>query len=150
MKLKLLFLLLTLALPLAPVHSAEFSFSNDQVEEKTIDVYLNSQNEKINALEGKIILPQALVGKMTIVNKNSEIGFWIIPPESQDKEIIEFAGIIPGGINSEKIYLFSLILKEPMMNKYLHQILLQDIHVLLHDGLGTETKSRFSSPYLNE
>ncbi len=109
-----------------------------------LDVYLDSIDEVINAFDGEIGLPKELVSIIDIRTGGSYVSFWVEPPKQLSNNSIRFAGIFPGGYEGNKAFLFSLIgqIKDDTSRKqsaspFLGKITMENMHVLLHDGLGT-------------
>src|SRR3989344_3611432 len=90
------------------VLAAEVSFNAKTQEIKVnqlfeVGVFINTDEESINAFEGKITFPNDLVKVKEIRDWNSIVNFWIDRPHERhgaiDKEQgeIVFSGITPGG-----------------------------------------------------
>lgn len=116
-------------------------------QEFKIDIYLNSENESINAFSGEIIYPSDLMELKNILDGGSIINFWIDKPQNlpvyidnilTNKNKIYFSGITPGGFNGHSGLLFSLIFKTK--NAGSGFISFKNGKFLLNDGEGTETK----------
>ncbi len=115
--------------------SSSSSFAlNEEVE---IYLFLNTQGENINALEGTIDYPLNL-SLIKIKEGDSIVSFWVKKPEEKNR-IIRFAGIIPGGFQGRKGKILSLIFRPKEKGKGTIQI--KTAKVLLNDGKGTETKT---------
>lgn len=106
-----------------------------------VNIFIDTENEDINALEGKLTFPSHLLDLEKIYEKNSIISFWIEKPHLKNSSII-FSGIIPGGYLGEKGSLFSLIFKTKKEGSDFLKI--DSIKSLIHDGAGTETKTKKS------
>ena len=70
--------------------AAEIYFDNKNQEIRVGDqfevgVFINTDEESINAIEGKIIFPQDLLEIKKINDGNSIINFWIEKPKSLNK-----------------------------------------------------------------
>ncbi len=103
-------------------------------------VFLNSQGETINAVEGEIVFPIDMVELRQIRDANSIISAWIEKP-TEDENIkgkIHFSGIVPGGYTGNKGLLFSFIAEA----KKLGSITISSLNeqILLSDGQGTPAK----------
>ncbi len=101
-------------------------------------VFLNTQKESVNAVEGQIIFPSDSLEFEGFYNGNSLITFWIQKPALISQGIVSFSGITPGGFIGEKGYLFSLILKAKQKGDV--AISTANEKVLLNDGNGSEAK----------
>ena len=137
---------------LTPVLAAELKFDS-QMQEFGVDqmfqadLFLDAQNEEINAIEGKVIFPKDLLEIKEILEGSSIINFWVEKPRLENNEII-FSGIIPGGFKGvlSPYYegarpgkILSLILKTKTIGEDV--IDLKDTRVLLNDGFGTPVQA---------
>ncbi len=110
-----------------------------------VDLVLNTENEEINAIEGRVIFPEDLLELKEIRDGNSVINFWIDRPraitnkETNNNEIV-FAGITPGGFNGQNGLIFSAVFQS--MREGSGAIEVHDIKALLNDGEGTEAETR--------
>jgi len=75
-----------------------------------VEVFLNSEEENINAIEGKVIFPTDSLEFQETREGDSLINFWIKQP-AFDGSGVSFSGIVPGGYSGSQSYLFSIILK---------------------------------------
>ena len=75
-----------------------------------VKVFLNTEGESINAIEGEILFPVDNLEFQQINDGGSFVSLWIKKP-SFDKNSVIFSGISPGGYEGKEAYLFSLILK---------------------------------------
>ena len=98
--------------------------------------FLNTTDEDINAVEGRIIFPEKLIELKEIKDGNSIINFWIERPKTSGGEIL-FSGIIPGGYSGKKGLILSAVFQS--IEEGLGLVEVRDIKVLLNDGKGTET-----------
>lgn len=149
-KLKFIFLLPTfLFLFSAPlVLAAEISFDTKTQEIKAnqlfeVGVFINTDNEEINAIEGKITFPQDLLEVKKINDGNSIINFWIEKPKSASEGQIAFSGIVPGGYEGKQGLIFSATF---LANKEGNgTIRFSEVKALRNDGRGTEANTRISN-----
>ena len=111
-------------------------------EQFEASVFLNTEKEYINAVEGKIIFPTGLLELKEIRDGNSIVNFWIERPDKQHGEII-FSGIIPGGYIGEKGLIFSAIFLSK--NQGQGAIEIQEAKALLNDGTGAEANLTISN-----
>lgn len=104
-----------------------------------VDVFLDTQDEDINALEGSI----AIVGEVAEIKKvldgNSIINFWVVSPAINNQRQLTFSGIIPGGYTGKRGLLFSLVIGTKESGKGSLQV--QEFSALLNDGKGTKAQS---------
>jgi GxxExxY protein len=115
-----------------------------------VDVILDTENESINAIEGKIIFPSDLLELKDINEANSIVNFWIDNPQiamnknASSNEVI-FSGIVPGGYTGRGL-IFSMVFQTKKAGEGLIEI--KDIKALLNDGRGSETKSTFQNLFV--
>lgn len=155
------------ALPLMG-QAAEMFFSSEIRDPKLdeifqVDVYLNTQNEEINALEGKIIFPKDKIDLQEIKAVGSVINLWFDRPRVETLKdtnvntnkhesiggdsclysckFVSFGGIIPGGYNENKGLILSLVFRA--IDNGQVKFSFKDLKISLNDGLGTETKIYF-------
>ncbi len=109
-----------------------------------VDMILNTSNEEINAVEGRIIFPSDILELKEIRTANSIVNFWVEKPRSNSDGQIIFSGITPGGYQGEKGLLFSLIFLPKKEGRGVVDI--QEAKTLLNNGKGTEAPLSIS-PY---
>lgn len=149
-KLKILFLLSTFyfLFSVNSVWAAQLNFIS-QIQEISInqqfqiDLVLDTENEEINAVEGKIVLPENLLEVKEIRDGNSIINFWIERPKAKSDNQIIFSGIVPGGYIGENGLIFSAIFQSKNEGEGIIEI--QQAKALLNDGKGTEAKTKISN-----
>lgn len=139
---KYLFFVLTFFLLFtAPVQAAEIYFGVDNSQMVVGDtfemgVFLDSEEESINALDSSIAIP-ANLSVEDIRDGNSLIPLWLEHPHVDGNHIV-FSGVIPGGLKSQKVYLFSVIFKAQQDGDA--TVVTDQEQILLNDGLGTAAK----------
>lgn len=80
-----------------------------QVDHFTIDVYLDSADEDINAFASSLEIPDSWsVESLTL--KDSDLIYWVQAPEVSLHENTIFSGIFPGGVRNLKNYSTPLLL----------------------------------------
>lgn len=115
-----------------------------QGESFEVNLFLDPQGFEINAVEGKIVLPQGFE-PVSVDTGNSLVSLWIERPEFKGFSEIVFSGIIPGGYQGElsafwdgfrpgKIVGFVF---DPQESGNF-SLLSEDLKVFLNDGLGTK------------
>jgi len=130
------------------VFGAEISFdaktqeisANQQFDAK---VFINTDNEYINAIEGKIIFPQDLLEVKNINDGNSIINLWVEKPKNTGEGQITFAGIIPGGYNNSQGLILSITFLAKKEGS--GTVEFNDMQTLLNDGKGTKTNATISN-----
>lgn len=98
------------------------------------DVIIDSQDEAINAVEGRIYFPDNLLEFVNIKESNSIINFWIDKPRAAGNSI-EFSGIVPGGYTGQGD-LFQIVFRTKSTGQ--GDLDFENVKVLLNDGFGTE------------
>lgn len=121
------------------VFPAQEIFVNQQFR---ADLFLDTEKEDLNAIEGKIAFPADYLEIKEIRDGNSIINFWIERPRAGDGEIF-FSGIIPGGYQGQKGFLFSVVFQAKASGNDVIEI--RDAKVLLNDGKGTPAKTIISN-----
>lgn len=131
----------------SPVFAADLSLeSNDDIitikKEIKLDVFVDSKNTSINAVEGTVLFPHDLLEVKMINEGSSIINFWLKQPSNTLEGQIEFSGIIPGGINIDHGKFFSVVFLAKKQG--FGKINFGDIKVLINDGEGTEAPLNLS------
>ena len=123
----------------ATVQAASFSIESPATDlplnqKITVKVYLDAQNETINAVEGKLNIP-ATLQVVGINNGGSIINFWVEEPTFVSDNSIAFSGIVPGGFYGNHGLLFSIdfLTTEEGSPK----LSFSESTALLNDGAGT-------------
>ena len=133
------------------VQAAELFFEPKTQEIKTgdyfqLDLYLNPDSENINAVEGKIVIPENLLEIVEIIDGDSIISFWTEKPIFENSAVV-FGGVVPGGFKGildpfrggyQSGKILSLILRTKIDGQGFVGV--ENAKVLLNDGLGTETR----------
>lgn len=141
LKLKIIIFTAVFLFSAPSVFAAETFFetknSEIQVGDKLeVGFFLNTEDEDINAVEGKIIFPEKLIEPKEIKDGNSIINFWIERSKISRGEVL-FSGIIPGGYLGKKGLILSVVFQS--IEEGQGAVEVRDIKVLLNDGKGTET-----------
>jgi len=137
-----------------PAFAAKTFFGTKTQEMKAgqsfeVSVFIDTENEVINAIEEKIIFPQDLLEIKKINDSNSIINFWIDPVKNCVSNGVEksneicFSGIIPGGYNDNQ----GLILSITFLTKKEGSgtIKFGEVKALRNDGQGTEAPLTISN-----
>lgn len=130
-----------------PVFAAEIIIKSETQEVKIgdqfqVDIFLNAENEDINAVEGKVIFLPEFIELKEIRDGGSIINLWIEKPRLESVGDIVFSGITPGGIKSEKGKVISLIFEAKREGD--GSINISNTSVLKNDGKGTPIKTKIS------
>lgn len=138
--LKFLILLLLLFVSY-DVFASTLSVNTDTKEIKTGEIFtatilLNTEGKSVNTIEGDLKYDDEIL-KAEIINLGSSfISLWIEKPNLKSSELIHFSGITPGGISTTNGEVFSVIFKAKTKGNI--SLLLDNTHLFLNDGLGTE------------
>lgn len=100
------------------------------------DFFLNTQDQNINAVTGKVIFPGDTLELKEIRDGNSIINLWVDRPALKADGQIAFSGITPGGYKGDKGLLFSLIFR--VVKSGPASLKVSEGQTLLNDGKGTE------------
>jgi len=138
--------LFLLALPLH-LFAVEFLLISPNAEMEagsiiTLSVLLDTEGESINAIEGKLLISDALE-VLDINDGNSIVNFWVERPKIGVGSV-SFSGTIPGGYNGVNGFLFSVTLTGVKNGGA--DITLSGISAFINDGLGTKSEAT-GSPY---
>lgn len=128
-----------------PASAAEIYFGGpaDKLgvgSEVEVGVFLNSDGQPVNAVEGDISLP-AGAEVNELLDAGSIVSLWVEQPAvTQGSNAVHFSGIIPGGLTVTRGLLFSLVvtLTEPGSAIFSST----NEQILLNDGQGTAAKLR--------
>ncbi len=138
-----------------PAFAAETFFGTKAQEIKAnqlfeVGVFINTDNEDINAIEGKVIFPQDLLEIKKINDGNSIISFWIEKPKSASEGQtrlpvgqVAFSGIVPGGYNDSRGLIFSITFLTKKEGG--GAIEFSGVKALRNDGQGTEAQLTISN-----
>lgn len=100
-----------------------------------VTLYLDSEGETVNALEGNIQVPEFLRVD-TFRDGDTLIAFWSERSSVNNNQTIIFSGLIPGGWQGRNGKIFSFITETTSEGN--DTLFLSDTQVLLHDGEGTK------------
>lgn len=105
-------------------------------DELTVKVYLNTEDEVLNAFEGKVYFPRSLEF-INASDGGSVVNLWVRKP-APDYFGIFFSGITPGGFYGNKGKIFDIKFKAVASGA--GKIIFSDLSILKNDGLGTPAK----------
>ena len=74
----------------------------------TVKVFLDTEGESINALEGHLLFPTDLLRISSIRDGGSIVTVWLHEPQSGATQDVQFSGITPGGVRGDHGFLFSV------------------------------------------
>lgn len=104
-----------------------------------INVFLNTESELINSLDGSIILSDNYGGNFEVKDISlvgSSFSIWPRSPSLEEGHKIYFVGGVPGGINNERALLFKIIVKINESGDF--SIKPDTVTAYLNDGLATQ------------
>lgn len=103
-----------------------------------LNVFLDTEDEVINSLDGSIILSDNNKGNFEIKDLslvNSVFNLWPRKPSLQESNKIYFVGGVPGGIKGNNLLLFKIIVKINESGNF--SISPENLKAYLNDGLAT-------------
>jgi len=147
-KIKIILVTCLLSFVAVPAFAAEIFFDAKTREvaigeQFEVNIFLNTEEEYINAVEGKVIFPENLLELKEIRDGATIVNFWIERPKIKSGSQIAFSGIIPGGYAGEKGLIFSAIFQSKNEGEGIIEI--QEAKTLLNDGKGTEASLSISN-----
>lgn len=104
-----------------------------------VGVFLGSEGESVNAVEGTIRFPGDLLRLTDVRPAGSVVSFWVEQPRLGETGV-RFAGIVPGGFQGDRGPLFSLTFEALKAGKA--TIDASQVSVLRNDGAGTPASVR--------
>ncbi|QQR50400.1 hypothetical protein IPF86_00560 [Candidatus Nomurabacteria bacterium] len=102
-----------------------------------IDIYLDTEGEQINSVDGSLTLSDTHNGNFEIKDLsvvNSVFTLWPRKPSLEEGNI-NFVGGLPGGVSGDKLLLFKVIVKINQPGDF--TIKPSSVTAYLNDGLGT-------------
>ena len=121
------------------VFAAQISFDAKTTQTQVgknfeVILFVNTEQENLNAFEGKVTFPNALLDLKEIRDGNTIVNFWIEKPKAQDNAII-FSGVTPGGFNGKSGLIFSAIFEAKKEGVAKFEV--KDARILRNDGTGS-------------
>jgi hypothetical protein len=148
------FILISVLLPTVTTHAASLYWKDPSVEAQKnapfeTTLYMDTQDESINAVEGTVTFPSGVLSLSEIRDGNSVINFWIEKPVLADAKIgaFRFSGIIPGGLAAHDAKLLTLVFSAKDEEGGA-TVALADAHAYHNDSTASEasvTTSAFSA-----
>lgn len=105
-----------------------------------VGVFLNTDQQSVNAIEGQIVFPADLLEFKGFYNGSSIVNFWVQQPKLTSSGIISFSGIAPGGYTGSRGYLFSALFTAKRTGSV--NLATAGEKILLNDGSGSEAAVR--------
>lgn len=133
-----------LSLVATPVLAAGLTFGTPAAEVEIgksfeVSVFLDTQGEQINAVEGRITFPVSVLAFSGVRDPGSVVNFWVERPSVRG-DGVTFSGIIPGGFLGDRGYLFSIIFESRALGAV--ALATSGERLLRHDGEGTAASVR--------
>jgi hypothetical protein len=142
MKKTSLFIIVLVTIILMPSYSFAasvfFGTNNQQLtvgQKFEVGVFLNTNGEDVSAIEGKVIFPSDTFAFGGFYTGSSIVTLWVEQPNNT-KGTVSFSGVVPGGVNVAKGYLFSIILTATAPGRTTISSVQEK--VFLNDGKGSE------------
>lgn len=104
----------------------------------TVEVFVNTENQVINAAEAKIIFPSDVLEFVSADDGSSVVSLWVQKPTYDGFGGITFSGVTPGGFTGDEVTLLRLKFKTISEGQGIIQS--ESSRLLLHDGMGTEAR----------
>ena len=101
---------------------------------------LNTEDQEINAVSGKIRFPKNDLDLVLVSEAGSVVTFWIEKPKTSGGDTVSFSGTIPGGYKGKNGNLFSLTFRP--RNQALSKVTVEEVSAFVNDGFGTPAKVR--------
>jgi hypothetical protein len=140
---------LFLSIPFSHVYAATLSIESSNTQLKvgdvvTATVYVNSEGETINNVEGLITVPSDILEIQSVSNSGSVLNLWVEQP-SYSKGSVTFNGGIPNpgfkGIKGKVVTIFMKAIRDGSAS-----VTFQAASVRANDGLGTDViKSKYGT-----
>lgn len=116
------------------------TLASPQAENYTVSLVIDTADESINAVAGRVLIDKALGVPIEVTDSGSIISFWVEQPQvNENTNSIKFSGTIPGGFTGSAGVLFSLVMPSydgPMID---NAIAVTELQVLRNDGLGSRS-----------
>ncbi len=107
-------------------------------ERIAVRVYLETEGDNINAVEGHLNYSSSMLAVDSIFFGNSILSFWPESPHKASDGVVSFSGVAPGGYNSSsKGLLFTVVFKARAEGAA--ELSLSNMLALLDDGQGTKS-----------
>ena len=121
------------------VFAAQISFDAKTTQTQVgknfeVILFVNTEQENLNAFEGKVTFPNALLDLKEIRDGNTIVNFWIEKPKAQDGAIV-FSGVTPGGFKGSSGLIFSAIFEAKKEGVAKFEV--KDARILRNDGTGS-------------
>ncbi len=100
-----------------------------------VEIFLDSQGESVNAVEGRIFFPSDLLKLEKISDGGAIISVWVEKPRMDSAGQIIFSGIVPGGFNRESGLILTLIFQTKKAG--IGTIELGNMRAVKNDGRAT-------------
>ena len=111
-------------------------------EDFLMEIFMDTEGEGINAVEGKLVYTNDLIEIKEIRDGSSSINFWIERPRIYQPGIVVFSGITPGGVSGKNL-LFGIVFHAQKTGQ--GSINFDETKVLKNDGEGTPAEVRISN-----
>lgn len=141
-KLIITLLLLVIILP-GKIFAAKITASSTDIvsagDTSMVNIYLDTQGQQINSIDGSIILRDESGGNFEVKDlsvANSVFNMWPGRPSLEDGHKIKFVGGIVGGVNGDHLLIFKIIVKINQPGNF--SVIPDVITAYLNDGIPTK------------
>lgn len=120
------------------------SISNEQVK---VDLFIDTLGNDINVVDGTIVYNNESIRLEKVSIGNSLVPIWLKnPADNYENGKVEFSGVIPAGLKSEKGYILSLFFTSLLNSKDIdEQIFIKDIDIYLNSREDKKIKGVLKS-----
>lgn len=106
-----------------------------------VDFLLNTEDDEINAIEGKVFFPANFLNLVEVRDGNSIVTFWTERPRVSDNWV-SFSGVMPGSYAGRNGLIFSLVFEAKTAGSGIVEA--RNSKAFLNDGLGTPAQLKIS------
>lgn len=115
--------------------------TSNQTKPFSTTLVLNSEQQSINAVDGTLIVSEALAKNVTLSDSGSIVTYWVTRPTYDPAtRTIKFSGTIPGGFDGQAGILFSVIFEPISGGGIENALVVGEANTYLNDGMGTVAK----------
>jgi hypothetical protein len=134
------FSLIVLGLSTSSAQAASISVKNPsdfiQVGDiLTVQINLNTEGKQINAVEAQVKYSTDSLIFNKVNDGDSIINLWVEEPTLTEPGTVTFSGITPGGFSGSDVGV--LTIQFEAIKEGVGSVMLENVQLLLHDGLGT-------------
>lgn len=105
-----------------------------------VRVLLNTQTQRMNAVEGSVLYPSQFLKLESVREGGSLVTLWVESPKEVQEGVIHFSGIVPGGYDGTDGLLFRLVFRVAETGE--GDVRFDEIQAFADDGFGTPVAVR--------